>query len=46
MEPDEWWRKLNEESDLELAKIDGVVPFLILCAILFVAFVFFLFSGG
>ena len=46
MDLDEWWRWLNEESDLELAKIDGVVPFLILCAILFVAFVFSLVAEG
>ena len=46
MEPDEWWRQLNEESVLELGRIDGLVPFFILCAILFVAFVYFLVTGG
>lgn len=43
-EPDEWYKKFNEESELELGRIDGLVPFFILVGILFVAFVFYLFT--
>ena len=45
-EPDEWYKKFNEESELELGRIDGLVPFFIMCAILFLAFIYFLCSGG
>lgn len=45
-EPDEWYKKFNEQSELELGRIDGLVPFFILCGILLVAFVFFLVTGG
>ena len=30
IEPDEWYKKFNEESELELGRIDGLVPFFIL----------------
>lgn len=43
-EPDEWYKKFNEESELELGSIDGMVPFFILCGILLVMFVFYLFT--
>lgn len=43
-EPDEWYKKFNEESELELGRIDGLVLFFILVGILFVAFLFYLFT--
>lgn len=43
-EPEEWYKKFNEESELELGRIDGLVPFGILCGILLVMFVFYLFT--
>lgn len=42
MEPDEWYKKFNEQSEIELHRIDGLVPFFILCGILLVMFVFYL----
>ena len=45
-EPDEWYKKFNEQSEIELHRIDGLVPFFILCCILLVAFIFFLVTGG
>lgn len=46
MEPDEWYKKFNEQCEAELHRIDGLVPFGIMCAILFVAFIYFLVTGG
>ena len=45
-EPDEWYKKFNEQCEAELHRIDGLVPFFILCGILLVVFVFFLVTGG
>ncbi len=43
-EPEEWYKKFNEQSEIELHRIDGLVPFFILVGILFVAFLFYLFT--
>lgn len=36
----------DERAQKETGDIQGLVPFFIMCAILFVAFVFFLATGG
>lgn len=41
-EQDELYKKFNEQCEAELHRIDGLVPFFILCGILLVMFVFYL----